>query len=314
MNPFLSSITLVAVFGQPVFSQISVPGEAPRRIDTQHLPNAIQVTSTLISGGLPEGEEAFAELKKLGIKTIISVDGAKPDVASARKYGMKYVHLPHGYDGISEERGHALAKALLELEKPIYLHCHHGKHRSPAASAVACIANGCMTNEQGKALLQLAGTNANYWGLWRSVSAASSLPQAELKKLEVAFPETAEIPRMAKAMVDLDVAFEAVKKLKTAGWKADGVQNQKARSQLLLLREHFTELLRLEETSRHPPDFAKHFAISERASEKMLQLFSAAPLDSDDADTTRLMDSELSTVSVSCTNCHRSYRDKSTVP
>lgn len=314
MNPFLSSVILIAVFGQLVFSQTSVPGEAPRRLDTQHLPNAIQITSTLISGGLPEGEEAFAELEKLGIKTVLSVDGAKPDVASARKYGMKYVHLPQGYDGISEQRGHMLAKALLELEKPIYLHCHHGKHRSPAASAVACIANGCMTNEQGKALLQLAGTNANYLGLWRSVSAASSLPQAELKKLEVAFPETAEIPPMAKAMVDLDVAYEAVKKLKAADWKADGVQINKARSQILLLREHFSELLRLEETSRHPPDFAEHFAVSERASEKMLQLFQSAPFDSNDQVTIRLIDSEFSTVSVSCTNCHRSYRDRSTIP
>ncbi len=27
--------------------------------------------------------------------------GAKPDVETARKHGIRYVHLPHGYDGIS---------------------------------------------------------------------------------------------------------------------------------------------------------------------------------------------------------------------
>ncbi len=32
------------------------------------------------------------------MKTIISVDGATPNVAMAEKYGMRYVHLPHGYD------------------------------------------------------------------------------------------------------------------------------------------------------------------------------------------------------------------------
>ena len=86
------------------------------KVDAPHLPNAYRIHEKLISGGLPEGDEAFAELKELGIKTVISVDGAKPDLAMAKKYGMRYVHLPHGYDGVPDERGAELAKAV-ELAK-----------------------------------------------------------------------------------------------------------------------------------------------------------------------------------------------------
>ena len=73
------------------------------------------------------------------MQTVISVDGAKPDLEAARKHGLRYVHLPHGYDGVPAPRGDELAIALRTLEGPIYVHCHHGKHRSPAAAGVAWV-------------------------------------------------------------------------------------------------------------------------------------------------------------------------------
>src|SRR5688572_9674967 len=58
----------------------------PKRLaDKTHLPNAYQLTEKVISGGLPEGDVAFQELADLGVKTVISVDGAKPDIATAKK-------------------------------------------------------------------------------------------------------------------------------------------------------------------------------------------------------------------------------------
>src|SRR5262245_11928799 len=72
------------------------PAAKIEKLESKHLPNPIRVHEKVISGGLPEGDAAFAELQELGIKTVISVDGAKPDVALAKKYGMRYVHLPHG--------------------------------------------------------------------------------------------------------------------------------------------------------------------------------------------------------------------------
>src|SRR3712207_7739670 len=62
--------------------------------------------------------------------TVISVDGARPDVELARKYGLRYVHLPIGYDDVTENEGRAIAKAITELPGPFYIHCHHGDRKS----------------------------------------------------------------------------------------------------------------------------------------------------------------------------------------
>jgi protein tyrosine phosphatase (PTP) superfamily phosphohydrolase (DUF442 family) len=123
------------------------------------LPNPWQIHPQVISGGLPEGDEAFRALADLGVKTLISVDGARPDVALAKKHGLRYVHLPHGYDGVPEERMQELAKAVRDLPGPIYIHCHHGKHRSPTAAAVACVGAGLLDASAAAPFLQAAGTS-----------------------------------------------------------------------------------------------------------------------------------------------------------
>ena len=148
---------------------------APEKLATQHLPNAYRITDKVISGGLPDGEAGFQELKALGVKTVISVDGMTPDVEGARKLGLRYVHLPHGYDRIPVERGRELAKAVRDLPGPVYIHCHHGKHRSPAAAAVACVEAGFISSEAAEGVLKTAGTNPNYRGLYESVRSARPL-------------------------------------------------------------------------------------------------------------------------------------------
>src|SRR5688572_2463624 len=52
----------------------------PAVADQENLHNAHVVTDKLISGAQPEGDASFALLKEMGVKTIISVDGAVPDV------------------------------------------------------------------------------------------------------------------------------------------------------------------------------------------------------------------------------------------
>ena len=75
------SATPIARQQQPVSIADDPDPVQPERLAVKHLPNAIRLHERVISGGLPEGEQAFAELHTLGIKTVISVDGAKPDAA-----------------------------------------------------------------------------------------------------------------------------------------------------------------------------------------------------------------------------------------
>ncbi len=207
---------------------ISPPTEAteggsqswPQRLAAKHLPNSLRIHERVISGGLPAGEHAFAELRELGVRTIVSVDGARPDVALAAKFGLRYVHLPHGYDGIPQSRVAELAKAVRDLESPIYIHCHHGKHRSPAAAAVACVASGLTPPSSAMSILELAGTSPKYRGLFEAVEHAQPLEAEFLQKLQVEFPEIAQLPPLAEAMVVLEQVHDRVAAIARAGWRA----------------------------------------------------------------------------------------------
>ena len=106
------------------------PG-TPERLEIRGIENTFRLSPRLYSGGDPHGVEALAALKELGVRTIISVDGATPDVETARKLGLRYVHLPIGYDGVPREQAVRLVQAVKTLPGPVYVHCHHGKHRGP---------------------------------------------------------------------------------------------------------------------------------------------------------------------------------------
>src|SRR5690348_5650109 len=61
------------------------------KVEAAGLHNVYRITEKLYSGSSPDGDEGFRSLAKLGVKTIISVDGMKPDVEAAHKHGMRYV-------------------------------------------------------------------------------------------------------------------------------------------------------------------------------------------------------------------------------
>ena len=136
--------------------------------DHAGLRNVMRVSDRIYSGSEPHGEDGFASLERMGIKTVVSVDGARPNVEEARKHGLRYVHIPIGYDGIPEQAGAALARLVKEVDGPVYVHCHHGRHRGPAA-AVACIASGATQGKEALGILEKAGTSKDYMGLWRDV-------------------------------------------------------------------------------------------------------------------------------------------------
>lgn len=280
----------------------------PMRVEAGHLPNAIRIHERVISGGLPDGEAAFEELKSLRVKTIISVDGAKPDLALAAKYAMRYVHLPHGYNGISDEHAVQLAKAVCNFEGPIYIHCHHGKHRSPAAAAVACVANGMLETGAAKEFLNFAGTSEHYVGLYQSVAKARRLDSQLLHALDADFPETAELPPLAEAMVEIDRNHDHLKRLSASGWKPlnDHPDLDPAHEALMLL-EHFTELLRLESVVKESAEFRTMLKQSESDSRALERLLRERMTNT--AIGSAEMDQSFKRLSDNCAACHKRYRD-----
>jgi len=286
------------------FVGTSNASQPPKKIESCRLPNALKITDKVISGGQPDGEQAFEELQRLGVRTVISVDGAKPDVALAKKHGLRYVHLPHGYDGIPHDRLLDLTKAIRDLPGPIYIHCHHGKHRSPAAAAAACISAGTLDSDNALQVLKIAGTSEGYRGLFQSVTDAKQIDENELEAKTVEFREVVQVAPTAEAMVALEHTHDHLKLVASAGWttSADHPDIDPAH-EALLLREHFTELLRTEETKRQPQKFIELMQHSEAESKSLedgLRGGKASP-----KELTALFER----VTANCKACHQEFRD-----
>ena len=289
-----------------------LPGDhkfAFERLSSELLPNPIRIHPRVISGGLPDGDRAFAELKSLGVKTIISVDGAKPDLATAAKYGIRYVHLPHGYDGIPENRAAELAKAVRDLPGPIYIHCHHGKHRSPAAAAVACVGAGLIQPQDALQILQVAGTSEHYRGLFGSAQAAHPLDQELLDQLPAEFPATAKIPAMAEVMVGIEHTHDHLKQLEKNGWRSLATKpDLTSEHEALLLREHFTELLRTPEVQKQPAEFQQLLKEAVAHSQKLEDTLRAGS-QSKNKNAQQSASATFQRVTENCRVCHERFRD-----
>lgn len=175
------------------------------------LHNVYRLGDALYSGSSPDDGAAFTSLSQLGIKTIISVDGAAPDLEGARAHGMRYVHLPITYGSVPHETLIGLVRATQELPGPIYVHCHHGKHRGPAAAVALwrCLDHR-VTTDQAMATMKLIGTADRYQGLYDSVRDPHCPTAAELKGAKFELPELSHVPPLAKTMADIDRMWDRV--------------------------------------------------------------------------------------------------------
>ena len=289
----LSVVTLM-------LSQASHAGAAddvkPQPITLPGIHHAFRVTDRIFAGSQPEGDAAFAALAKAGVKTVISVDGSRPDVEAAKKHGLRYVHLPFGYDGISTQRIAELTKAAAPEAGTIFIHCHHGKHRGPAAAGVVCEAVAGWTPAQADTWLKQAGTAPDYPGLYRAVREFHAPSPEEIARIG-ALPETAKTPSLVGAMVAIDERFDALKSAQTAGWPKDSA------NEATLLWEQFRELARTDAALKQCDDFRKLLADSEHAAAALREFLRTSP-----ADITKL-DAALKETTQSCTACHKAYRN-----
>ena len=275
-----------------------LPEDGPSEGDYPALHNLLQITEELYSGGEPHTEESFASLVRLGIKTVVSVDGATPDVALARKYGLRYVHIPIGYDGIDEAAGLSFARLAQDAKGPLYVHCHHGKHRGPAAAAITCIAMGKTNNAGALAILKRAGSSENYGRLWRDVE------NYQMPTADVALPdlvEVATINSLAAAMAQIDRAYDHLVLYKDAGWTTppdhtDLVPAQEA----LLIREAFRESVRNLDVA-YDAQFTVWLTEAELQAESLETAISAKD--------TAVIAKKFAALRASCMQCHKAYRN-----
>lgn len=278
------------------------PPAATTVVQMPGLHNVVTYAPDVVCGGVPEGEEGLRTLAAMGIKTIVSVDGATPDVATAAKLGMRYVHLPISYDTVTPERQKQLAQAISSVSGPVYMHCHHGKHRSAAALGSALVLAGKLTPDQAQARMKVSGTAPEYKGLWKAVGEAQPVDAAQLRVDPDTLPSISKVSGMVATMAEVDLVFDLVKQAQKAKWSPpkdhpDLVPTKETRR----LYDLLAGLENDPDSQKLPADYQ---AMLDDEIERTRALDAAVR--SGDA---ALADTLFETIGKGCKACHAKYRD-----
>jgi hypothetical protein len=109
---------------------------------------------------------------------------------------------------------------------------------------------------------------------------------------------------MADAMVALEHTHDHMKQIADAGWKSPPKHpDLDPAHEALLLREHYTEMLRMDQVAQEPEAFRKFLSDSEEAAKRLEDALNASPVSAENAK------SALDSVTQSCTACHAAFRD-----
>lgn len=285
---------------------VTVPPPAPNAetpVDLPGIHNVVAYGTGIYSGSVPEGGEGFETLASMGMRTVISVDGAAPDADEAAKHGLRYVHFPVTYGGISEERQLEITRAVRDLPGPVYIHCHHGKHRSAAASAAASVALGRLDNAQATARMKVSGTAPNYEGLYACASDSRRLSDSEISAAPDDFPSKWRTTGMVDAMVAIDEANDQLKAIEKARWGVPADHPDLIPSAVAGNLENLLRGLEKDHDSiSKPQEFRELLKASADAAQK---LEDGLVNEQSGEELAKLMKS----VADSCKACHTKYRD-----
>ena len=118
-------------------AQVTLPPSAVQpRNDIKGLSNFAKVSDVLYRGAQPD-QDGFAELKKLGIKTVINLRSNHSDIDDMKGLGLQYCFIPSDAGDIKEDKLAALLKATLNpANQPAFVHCAHGADRTGTMVAV----------------------------------------------------------------------------------------------------------------------------------------------------------------------------------
>lgn len=268
------------------------------------LNNFFVLAPGVFSGSGPETDEAFGSLAGLGVRTIISVDGSRPEVELAHEHGMRYVHIPIGYDGMEPEQALELAKAVETEPGPIYVHCHHGKHRGPTSAAVAMVGLGRMTSAQAAEFMHAAGTSDSYPGLWACAREQIVYSESDLAGAPDEFPEVQVVSGLVNGMVAIDKTWERVNLVRAAGWESPPDHpDLVAAAEAGMLADHFRVLAEDPEVMGEGEEFAMAM---HRAAERASTLEGSLTRITRHADST---EQAYQAVASSCNGCHERWRN-----
>lgn len=135
---------------QPVSASFSAPAE---KLKLLGVPNAGKISDTLFRGAQPS-PQGLAELKKLGVTTIVDLRGNRGPVAQERTQaealGLRFVDIPmSGWAAPSTPQVAQFLKLLRDdPSQKIFVHCYYGADRTGVMIAAYRIAEQNWTADQ----------------------------------------------------------------------------------------------------------------------------------------------------------------------
>jgi hypothetical protein len=233
------------------------------------------------------------------------VDGAAPDAATAARYGLQYVHVPMGYDGLPEEKAYRMARAVRDLPGPVYVHCHHGMHRGPAAAAaIRLCLDPSFTPADAADWLHLAGTDPRYKGLVCLPETFRRPTGRDLDRAPADYPSVAAVADLTRLMVAVDERWDRLKEVKAAGWKVPtGHPDVNPAHEALQLGEHYREAARLSDARKRGEEFLGLMRQAETAAGELETALRVKPVGAEAAGKAFTRSQTV------CAKCHGRFRD-----
>jgi protein tyrosine phosphatase (PTP) superfamily phosphohydrolase (DUF442 family) len=286
---------------------LPLPKQEARELPGLH--HVYALSDDIISGAEPEGEQAFVELQKLGIKTVLSVDGKAPDAATAAKYGLRYVHVPIRYSGITEEERVAIAKSFRELEGPFYVHCFHGQHRGPAAAALGrVVLDGAGRDQAIAEMRQYCGTSQKYEGLYQDIASGNLPDESVTRASRFDFAPVFRFSGVRALMVEMTRSYDTLVDLSKRNWQASAEHpDATAQGEAQRLYQALSQAHSLPETALRPDDYRQWMARSVEQSTALLELLKgpATQAAASSAQAVELVGQ----IGKTCEACHAAYRN-----
>ena len=113
---------------------------ADAKLASIHIDNFGQVNDHYFRGAQPEGQD-YADLKALGIKTVIDLtggdDASTSEPAAVKNLGMNFVRIPMSTHETPSAETIARFLSLVDdpANQPVYVHCQGGRHRTGVMTA-----------------------------------------------------------------------------------------------------------------------------------------------------------------------------------
>ena len=144
------------------------PSHWSKRIHVPGIARTYQVDAHLYRGGSPDAE-GLAALKKLGVRTVISLRSFHDQEAGARKAGLDYVRIPlNAWEGeIDGEMIRFLQVVADPSRGPFYVHCKRGSDRVGAAVAIYRICVCGWTKDE--AVREMLAGDFGFLPFWRNL-------------------------------------------------------------------------------------------------------------------------------------------------